>query len=238
MKRSFAPLRTAGVLVLALAALWFTLTLSSPGARPPGSLPPPELDLAPGAGRSETAVFAGGCFWGVQGVFQHVVGVQSAVSGYAGGSQETASYESVGTGRTGHAEAVRIVFDPATISYGELLQIYFSVAHDPTQLNRQGPDHGPQYRSTVFATNDEQARVASAYIEQLTKANTFGKALATTVETGRGFYPAETYHQDYMTRNPGSPYILVHDRPKLDQLKLQFPQRYRDKPVLALVGPQ
>jgi len=239
MKPSFsagvlARLRTPAVLMLALGALWFTITFSSPGAGASMVVPPPQLDLAPSAAHSETAVFAGGCFWGVQGVFQHVAGVQSAVSGYAGGSRENAHYERVGTGGTGHAEAVRIVFDPQVISYGQLLQIYFSVAHDPTQFNRQGPDRGPQYRSTVFAANADQARVAAAYIEQLMKADIFGKALATTVETGRDFYPAETYHQDYMARNPGDPYILVHDRPKLEMLKRLFPQAYLDEPVLVL----
>jgi peptide-methionine (S)-S-oxide reductase len=233
LAKSLAGLRTAAVLGLGLAALWIAITFSS-GADTPVVVPPPAFDLAPGASRSETVVFAGGCFWGVQGVFQHVAGVQSAVSGYAGGSEETASYERVGTGGTGHAEAVRIVFDPQVISYGQLLQIYFSVAHDPTQLNRQGPDFGPQYRSTVFASDEEQARIASAYIGQLTKADTFGKALVTTVETGRSFYPAEAGHQDYMLRNPRNPYIVVHDLPKLEQLKRLFPQVYRAEPALAL----
>ena len=182
---------------------------------------------------SETAVLAGGCFWGVQGVFQHVQGVSSAVSGYAGGAADTATYAMVGSGATGHAESVRIVFDPAKISYGRLLQIYFSVAHDPTELNRQGPDAGTQYRSTIFPGSAEQARVARSYIDQLNRANTFGKPLATTVEPLEGFYPAEAYHQDFLTRNPHYPYIVINDLPKVESLKRLFPERYRATPVLV-----
>src|SRR5258706_15938798 len=158
----------------------------------------------------QEAVLAGGCFWGVQGVFQHVAGVKTAVSGYAGGNADTAQYEKVGTGVTGHAESVRVVFDPKKISYGRLLQIYFSVAHDPTELNRQGPDSGTQYRSTIFPANEEQARVARSYIEQLNRANTFGKPLATTVEPLKTFYPAEAYHQDFLSLNLRCPSVVIN----------------------------
>jgi peptide-methionine (S)-S-oxide reductase len=187
---------------------------------------------------TRTAVLAGGCFWGVQGVFQHVAGVTTAVSGYAGGSADTASYERVGSGSTGHAESVKVAYDPKKISYGRLLQIYFSVAHDPTELNRQGPDRGTQYRSTIFPADAEQARVARAYIEQLNRAKTFGKALATTVEPLVAFYPAESYHQDFLTLNPRHPYIVFNDLPKIDNLKRVFPAVYLDKPVLVGAGKQ
>jgi peptide-methionine (S)-S-oxide reductase len=183
---------------------------------------------------SDTAVLAGGCFWGVQGVFQHVKGVTRAVSGYAGGDARTAKYEAVGSGSTGHAEAVRISFDPRQVGYGQLLQIYFSVAHDPTELDRQGPDSGTQYRSTVFAQNAEQARVARAYIAQLDQARSFGKRIATTVETHKPFFEAEAYHQDYLTLHPSQPYIAINDLPKVENLKRVFPSQYRATP--ALVG--
>jgi len=197
-------------------------------------VPAPKLDLVPPQTPAlQTAVFAGGCFWGVQGVFQHVAGVKSAVSGYAGGSASTATYAQVGRGWTGHAESVRVVYDPKTISYGRLLQIYFSVAHDPTELNRQGPDTGTQYRSTIFPTDPEQARIARSYIEQLDHANTFGKKLATTVEPLKAFYPAEAYHQDFLTLNPRYPYIVVNDLPKIENLKRLFPTVYQEKPVLV-----
>jgi peptide-methionine (S)-S-oxide reductase len=197
-------------------------------------VPNPAADLpAPTSPTLQTAVLAGGCFWGVQGVFQHVAGVKSAVSGYAGGNADTATYERVGSGTTGHAEAVRIVYDPKTISYGRLLQIYFSVAHDPTELNRQGPDRGTQYRSTIFPADAEQVRVARSYIEQLNGANTFGKKLATTVEPLKAFYPAEAYHQDFLTLNPRYPYIVINDLPKIDNLKRLFPAVYQATPVLV-----
>lgn len=226
--RAFFP----GLAALALIA---ALGWSAPQAAEPAVvIPPPAVDQPPSGSTSETAVLAGGCFWGVQGVFQHVQGVSSVVSGYSGGSQETATYAAVGTGSTGHAEAVRIVFDPGQISYGRLLQIFFSVAHNPTQLNRQGPDVGTQYRSTIFPTHGAQARVAVAYIEQLGKARVFGKKkLATTIEPIKAFYPAEAEHQDYLTLNPRKPYIVVHDLPKIEHLKKLFPDVYRDKPVLV-----
>jgi peptide-methionine (S)-S-oxide reductase len=195
---------------------------------------PPVLDEPVGASHSETAVLAGGCFWGVQGVFQHVKGVQNAVSGYAGGNAQTAQYETVSTGRTGHAESVSITFDPSKISYGHLLQIYFSVVHDPTELNRQGPDSGTQYRSTIFPTTAEQRKVAQAYIAQLDKSGVYPKALATTVEDLKGFYPAESYHQNFLTNNPTQPYIVFNDLPKIANLKQMFPNAYRVDPVLVV----
>ena len=196
-------------------------------------VPEPALDARPGQTSVQTAVLAGGCFWGVQGVFQHTKGVVGAVSGYAGGERRTAQYDLVGTGSTGHAEAVQVTFDPAQISYGRLLQIYFSVAHDPTQKNRQGPDVGPQYRSAIFPTNGEQADIAQAYIAQLDRAQVFDAAIATTIERDRNFYPAEAYHQDYMFRHPRDPYILMHDLPKVADLKRLFPDRYRSEPILV-----
>ncbi|WP_326543131.1 peptide-methionine (S)-S-oxide reductase MsrA [Pseudorhodoferax sp.] len=200
-------------------------------------IPPPRDTGTPAAGAtSETAVLAGGCFWGVQGVFQHVKGVTAAVSGYAGGDARTANYEAIGSGRTGHAEAVRITYDPREIGFGQILQIYFSVVHNPTERNRQGPDVGTQYRSTIFAQSAEQARIAKAYIAQLDQARSFGAPIATTIELMRPFYDAEAYHQDYMTRHPNQPYIAMHDLPKRENLKRVFPERYRDKPVLVGVG--
>jgi peptide-methionine (S)-S-oxide reductase len=199
----------------------------------PRIVPEPAVDARPAQSSSQTAVLAGGCFWGVQGVFQHTKGVLSAVSGYAGGERSTAQYDLVGTGSTGHAEAVQVTFDPSQISFGRLLQVYFSVAHDPTQKNRQGPDVGPQYRSAIFPANAEQADIARAYIAQLDRAQVFGAAIATTVEPDRMFYPAEPYHQDYMYRHPRDPYILMHDRPKLAELKRLLPERYRPEPILV-----
>jgi peptide-methionine (S)-S-oxide reductase len=196
-------------------------------------VPEPALDARPGHASLQTAVLAGGCFWGVQGVFQHTKGVVGAVSGYAGGERRTAQYDLVGTGSTGHAEAVQVTFDPALISYGRLLQIYFSVAHDPTQKNRQGPDVGPQYRSAIFPTDAEQAEIAQTYIAQLDRAQAFDAAIATTIERDRMFYPAETYHQDYMVRHPRDPYILMHDLPKVADLKRLFPDRHRPEPILV-----
>ena len=196
-------------------------------------VPPPALDEPAGPVRQEVAVFAGGCFWGVQGVFQHVQGVTAAVSGYAGGEGNTASYEAVSTGATGHAESVRVTFDPARISYGQLLQIYFSVAHDPTELNRQGPDSGTQYRSAVFPTSPGQDRVARAYIAQLDAAHSFGAPIVTTVEDNRAFFPAEAYHQDFLALHPGYPYIAINDMPKVADLQRLFAPVYRSDPVLV-----
>jgi peptide-methionine (S)-S-oxide reductase len=199
-------------------------------------VPPPAVDEAATGAITETAVLAGGCFWGVQGVFQHVDGVSRAISGYTGGVAATARYEDVGLGTTGHAESVQVTFDPRVISYGEILRIYFSVAHDPTQTNRQGPDVGTQYRSAIFPRDDAQRNVAERYIAQLDAANTFGRALATRVEPGKTFYRAEDYHQDFLAHNPTYPYIVVNDLPKIENLKRLFPQRFRQQPVLGPVA--
>jgi peptide-methionine (S)-S-oxide reductase len=198
-------------------------------------IPPPTLDEVTQA-HSETAVFAGGCFWGVQGVFQHVKGVQKAVSGYAGGAANTAEYERVSEGDTGHAESVQVTFDPTQVSYGSLLQIYFSVAHNPTELNRQGPDSGTQYRSALFPVNAEQQKVAQAYIAQLDAAHAYSKPIVTKLESYNGFYPAEDYHQDFLTEHPSYPYIVINDMPKVANLKQVFAQRYQEKPVLVKNG--
>jgi peptide-methionine (S)-S-oxide reductase len=201
------------------------------GAR---SVPPPVLDEpANPQVTSEVVILAGGCFWGVQGVFQHVEGVIGAVSGYAGGAADTAHYEMVSTNTTGHAEAVRVTFDPRHISYGRILQIYFSVAHDPTELNRQGPDVGTQYRSAIFPTSSAQAPIAEAYIAQLNQARVFDAPIVTKIEPGRDFYPAEDYHQDFLTRNPRNPYIAINDLPKIEDLKRLFPDLYRVTPALV-----
>ena len=221
----------AAALLLPVLTTLLTGRLSAAGeAR---EIPAPVIDEAAGAAPSETAVLAGGCFWGVQGVYQHVEGVTSAVSGYAGGEKQTAQYYTVGRGTTGHAESVRVTFDPRKISYGRILQIYFSVAHDPTELNRQGPDTGAQYRSAIFPANAEQARVAEAYIAQLSKARVFDGAIVTKMEPNKAFYPAEAYHQDFLVQHPSHPYIVVNDLPKIDELKRLFPEIYRPDPVLT-----
>lgn len=183
---------------------------------------------------SETVVLAGGCFWGVQGVFQHTQGVLRAVSGYAGGKREAATYEMVSSGSTGHAEAVQVTYDPRKISFGQILQIYFSVAHDPTQLNRQGPDHGTQYRSAIFTAGDQQKQAAEAYIAQINVAKVFASRIVTQVAPLQGFYPAEDYHQDYATLHPNQPYIAYNDLPKIANLQKMYPAIYRADPVLVL----
>ena len=216
------------------------LGISRSEAESARSIPPPRIDarVDPQA-TTEVAVLAGGCFWGVQGVFQHVTGVTGAVSGYAGGSADTAHYDMTTTGKTGHAEAVRITFDPRQISYGRILQIFFAVAHDPTELNRQGPDIGTQYRSAIFPADPEQARIAEAYIAQLNQGHAFDAAIVTKIEPGKDFYPAEAYHQDFLTHNPTNPYIVVNDLPKIEALKRLFPDLYRSAPVLvAATGPR
>ena len=182
---------------------------------------------------SETAVLAGGCFWGVQGVFQHVDGVISAVSGYTGGEKSTAEYETVSSGTTGHAESVKITYDPHKISYGRILQIYFSAVHNPTELNRQGPDFGTQYRSAIFPTDAEQAAIAKSYIAQLTETKSFSSPIVTSIEPDKVFYPAEGYHQDYLTLHPHQPYIAINDLPKVHDLQRLFPELYRENPVLV-----
>jgi peptide-methionine (S)-S-oxide reductase len=220
---------------LAVAALGLTGCVAGVGAaaEKARAVPLPATDEQPSGAGPEVAVFAGGCFWGVQGVFQHVKGVTSAVSGYAGGEKRTAEYEVVSSGTTGHAESVQVTYDPRTITYGRLLQIYFSVAHDPTELNRQGPDSGTQYRSAIFPTNDEQARIAAAYIAQLGEARVFPSKVVTKIEPGRAFYPAEAYHQDFLTLNPSYPYIVINDLPKIRELERLFPDLYRADPVLV-----
>ncbi len=203
-------------------------------AEPAVALPAAAVDVPKtGAAGSQVAVLAGGCFWGVQGVFQHTKGVQKAVSGYAGGEAGTAHYEMVGSGRTGHAEAVEITYDPKQISYGEILRIFFSVAHDPTQLDRQGPDWGSQYRSHIYASTAEQEQAAKAYIAQLNGAKVFHDKIVTRVDPLKKFYPAEGYHQDYLTLHPDQPYILFNDLPKVANLARMFPDAFRDKPALV-----
>jgi peptide-methionine (S)-S-oxide reductase len=195
-------------------------------------IPAPAVD-APASDGIQTIVVAGGCFWGVQGVFQHTAGVVNAVSGYAGGAKSTAKYDIVSTGSTGHAESVEIKYDPKKISYGKILQIFFSVAHDPTQLNRQGPDSGTQYRSAIFTTNDEQKKVTDAYIAQLNAAKVYSQPIVTKVGPLEGFYPAEAYHQDYLTLHPTQPYIAYNDLPKVENLKKIFAANYIEKPTLV-----
>ena len=210
------------------------LTVFRSHAEEAHEIPAPAIDTpVESAASSEVAILAGGCFWGVQGVFQHVKGVTNAVSGYAGGTKATADYHKVSSGTTSHAEAVKVTYDPRQISYGRILQIYFSVAHDPTQLNRQGPDSGPQYRSAIFPTGPEQSRVATAYIAQLDKAHAYHSPIVTKIEQGQEFYPAEDYHQDFMTRNPTHPYIVYNDQPKIEDLQHIFADRYRKEPVLV-----
>ena len=213
-----------GILVVGAVGVWNRAKAAEAAVM----LPNPAVD-APLATTSQkqTAVMAGGCFWGIQAVFQHVKGVQSAVSGYSGGSRSTAEYEVVSTGRTGHAESVQITFDPAQITYGQLLKVFFSVAHDPTQLNRQGPDTGTQYRSVIFYVNDEQKRVAEAYIAQLEKARSFPRPIVTQVVPLTEFYAAEAYHQNYAALHPDNPYIAFNDAPKVEHLRAEFPDLYK-----------
>jgi peptide-methionine (S)-S-oxide reductase len=195
-------------------------------------IPPPATDVNAADG-IQTAVLAGGCFWGVQGVFQHTAGVVNAVSGYSGGTKATANYDLVSSGTTGHAEAVEVKYDPKKISYGKILQIFFSVVHDPTQLNRQGPDTGTQYRSAVFFANDEQKKVAEAYIAQLNAAKVYKKPIVTKIDKLDAFYAAEAYHQDYLTLHPNQPYIAFNDIPKVENLKKIFAENYIEKPTLV-----
>jgi peptide-methionine (S)-S-oxide reductase len=200
-------------------------------------IPAPAVDTPPAeAGKTETAVLAGGCFWGVQGMFEHVKGVTKVVAGYSGGSKETARYEMVGTERTGHAESVQITFDPKQVSFGQLLQLYFAVAHDPTELNRQGPDTGPSYRSEIFFESPTQQRVAEAYVAQLNGAHVFSGPIVTKIEPEKGFYPAEDYHQDFLIHNPTHLYIVRNDLPKIEALKRIYPQLYRAAPVMVTAG--
>ncbi len=210
--------------LIALFSLPLWLLSSVSNAAP---LPSPAVDIpAASAKGPQTAVFAGGCFWGVEAVFRHVKGVTQAVSGYAGGTVKDPSYEQVSSGRTGHAESVEVTYDPAQISYGQLLVVFFSVAHDPTELNRQGPDVGTQYRSAIFYVNDEQKRVAQAYIDQLSRAKAFGQPIVTQVAPLPAFFPAEGYHQNYLALHPMQPYIVYNDLPKLEALRKEFPTLY------------
>ncbi len=229
----------AGALaILAVLGAWWQMSVRA--AEPAILIPAPAMDAPKPAANAglQTVVLAGGCFWGVQAVFQHVKGVSQAVSGYAGGTKETAIYEVVSSGRTGHAESVQVTFDPRQISFGRILQIYFSVAHDPTQLNRQGPDSGPQYRSAIFYQDESQKSIAQAYIAQLDKTGVFKRPIVTQLDQLTGFYPAEDYHQDYATLHPSSPYIAFNDLPKVDNLHRVFADIYRDKPVLVSAAGQ
>jgi peptide-methionine (S)-S-oxide reductase len=225
MTRSFS--RRGFASTTALMLLFLAACTSALRAAP---LPAPAMDepkaTAPG---TDTAVFAGGCFWGVEAVFRHVQGVKTAVSGYAGGDKASADYATVSSGTTKHAESVQVTYDPSKVTYGELLRIFFSVAHDPTQLDRQGPDHGPQYRSAIFYTSDGQKRVAQAYVQQLSAAKAFEQPIVTQIVPLPAFYPAEAYHQDYLAKHPNQPYIVFNDMPKLAALKEQFPAKYVQK---------
>src|SRR3954468_11242856 len=232
--RKRIAMRRPAVLSLLAATTALTLAFAAPtrAAEDAVVIPAPAVDVAPANG-IQIAVIAGGCFWGVQGVFQHTTGVVNAVSGYAGGSKSTADYTMVSTGTTGHAESVEIKYDPSKISYGKILQIFFSVAHDPTQLNRQGPDSGTQYRSEIFTTTAEQKKVAEAYIAQLNAAKVYKKPIVTKIGALEGFYPAEAYHQDYLTLHPNQAYIVYNDIPKVENLKRIFADNYLEKPTLV-----
>jgi peptide-methionine (S)-S-oxide reductase len=232
MPRSLFSRLSLGAAVIGALAIAAFVTGPLFAAEDAVVIPPPAVD-APPSGGLQTAVIAGGCFWGVQGVYQHTAGVVNAISGYAGGSKDTADYSTVSTGSTGHAESVQIKYDPSKISYGKILQIFFSVAHDPTQLNRQGPDSGTQYRSAIFTTSDEQKKVAEAYIAQLNAAKVYKKPIVTKVSSLEGFYPAEAYHQDYLTLHPNQPYIAYNDIPKVENLKKIFADNYIEKPTLV-----
>jgi peptide-methionine (S)-S-oxide reductase len=224
-------MKKLGVVAIAIVALMiYGLASRGFGAAVGAAVPNPVVDspLATASSR-QTAVIAGGCFWGIQAVFQHVKGVITATSGYAGGSAKTAEYETVSTGDTGHAESVQITYDPSKVTYGELLRVFFSVAHDPTQLNRQGPDSGTQYRSAIFYATDEQKKIAEAYIAQLDKAKIFSRPIVTQVTPLKGFYTAESYHQNYAEEHPDNPYIMFNDAPKVANLKQQFPDLYAGK---------
>lgn len=225
--------RSFGVLALLAALAGAALQITAKADAIDKAIPAAAVD-APKASApaSETAVLAGGCFWGMQGVFEHVRGVTKAVSGYSGGAKATAHYELVGTEMTGHAESIQITFDPRVVSFGEILRVYFSVAHDPTELNRQGPDSGSSYRSEIFFASATQEKIARAYVSQLSAAHTFKDPIVTKIEKLNGFYPAEGYHQDFLIHNPNYPYIVYNDLPKIDALKRVLPEMYRDKPVM------
>ena len=229
--RSFSRLSLLAAATGALALAAFALSPLR-AAEDAVVIPPPAADV-PASDGVQTVVLSGGCFWGVQGVFQHTAGVVSAVSGYSGGSKMNAQYELVSTGTTGHAESVEVKYDPKRISYGKILQIFFSVVHDPTQLNRQGPDTGSQYRSAIFTTSDAQKKAAEAYIAQLDAAKVYPRPIVTKVGALQAFYPAESYHQDYLTLHPSQPYIAYNDLPKVENLKKLFAENYQEKPTLV-----
>ena len=226
---SLAALLAAGL----AGAMW---SMQGHSAERATVIPPPAADAVESTGETQTVVLAGGCFWGVQAVFQHVKGVTKAVSGYAGGAKDTARYNVVSSGTTGHAESVQITYDPRQISYGRILQIYFSVAHNPTELNYQGPDVGTQYRSAIFFADDDQKKVATAYIDQIEKAHVFSRPIVTRLEPLHGFYPAEEHHQDFAVLHPSYPYIVFNDLPKVENLKKLFAADYRDKPVTVMAS--
>ena len=226
----------AGILVLGFAAAFSNIGSGVRAAEKPTAVPVPALDNPRAPGPLQTAVLAGGCFWGTQGVFEHVKGVHKVLAGYAGGSKSTAHYDTVSTGTTGHAESIQVQFDPSQVSYGEILRVFFSVAHDPTQLNRQGPDSGTQYRSSIFFADPTQEKIAHAYIDQLQKDHVFSRPIVTRVDPLQGFYPAEAYHQDYLVHNPNSSYIMFNDLPKIENLRRALPDMYRVEPVLALTA--
>lgn len=250
----FPNRRTSGILAslfglatFAVVALGARSASMSPVTTSATAVPAPEVEVAPANGSvassapirvptSETIVLAGGCFWGVQGVYQHVKGVTMAESGYTGGTRDTADYETVSSGRTGHAESVRVTFDPTRVTYGQILQIFFSVVHDPTELNRQGPDTGTQYRSEIFAQTNDQQRMASAYMAQLTRKGVYAHPIVTSIEMNTNFYAAERYHQDFVNLNPTYSYVAIHDIPKVHELQRLFPQLYRDHPVLVFAA--
>jgi peptide-methionine (S)-S-oxide reductase len=227
-RRAAAAIAACAVMLILWGAIGH---LAASAAERPVEIPPPVADIPKAPGPMQTAVLAGGCFWGVQAVFQHLKGVQRALSGYAGGDRATAEYEIVSSGQTGHAESVQVTFDPNVVSYGEILQVFFAVAHDPTQLNRQGPDSGTQYRSAIFYANEQQKEIATAYIAQLEKTGKFGKRIVTRVDPLRGFYAAEGYHQDYLLKHPTQPYIVFNDLPKVRNFERTLPGLYRAEAV-------
>ena len=228
MKAPFIGRALSLIVMLGCVVWWGVRVTSGHPAEPKGSVPPPSVDASLAAKPAKaTAVFAGGCFWGIQGVFQHVKGVKQATSGYAGGSVENPYYELVSSGSTGHAESVQVIYDPSQITYGQLLMIFFSVAHDPTQKDRQGPDIGTQYRSAVFYQNAEQKKIAEAYIAQINGAKVYDHPIATQLAAFSAFYQAEDYHQDYLSRHPDDAYIRYNDLPKLERLKQTYPELYR-----------
>ena len=229
MSRSL-PRLAFGLLVIPAVLVLLAARLTNGAVSPLGTLqvPAPAFDTPPATAADDTAYFAGGCFWGIEGVFEHVKGVKTAVSGYSGGSAGSANYDAVSGGNSGHAETVRVIYDPAQVSYAQLLHVFFSVAHDPTQLNRQGPDRGPQYRSAIFFNSSEQEQAARRYVTQLTEAKFFPRPIVTQLVQLAAFYPAEEYHQDYMVKNPNQPYIVFHDAPKVAALKKSFASIYRD----------